>query len=403
MKDLKVLAITHKQSSLSNIGLFHINDEQRNQKLNDLKAYLGASELLYLSTCNRVEFVIVEHESTMQELTEKVVTFFEVPHLVKELLQYQNGDAVLHLMEMASSLDSMVLGEREIITQFKNAYVECKAFGLTGDFIRILERHVVLAAKKVYTETRIAQNPVSVVSLAFKQFETRGLHKDGAILVIGAGQTNTNFCRFLYKAGYSNIHIFNRSIEKAEKLANLVSGKAYALVDLPNFSESIEAVVVCTGADYAIVTPALLSGWNLANAHTTMVDLSVPENIGQEVKDSSASDVINVENIEPISRENLKKRKEELIHCNAIIAQCIADFEHVVKERKVELAMQEIPKTIKDIKSKALQEVFAKDIATLDQNSIEVLNKMADYLEKKYISVPYKMAKEILLTTNPNV
>ena len=402
MKDLKVIAITHKQSSLSNIGLFHINDEKRIQKLNDLKSYLGASELLYLSTCNRVEFVLVEKQSTLQQLTEKIVTFFEVPHLAKELTHFQNGDAVLHLMEMASSLDSMVLGEREIITQFKNAYVECNEAGYTGDFIRILERHVVLAAKKVYTETRIAQNPVSVVSLAFKQFEKRGLHKDGAILVIGAGQTNTNFCRFLYKAGYSNIHIFNRSIEKAQSLAKLVSGKAYALVDLPNFQEEIEGAVVCTGADYAVVTPALVSGWKCANAQTVMVDLSVPENIASEVKESGKTDVINVANIEPISRQNLKKRKEELIHCNAIIANCIVEFESVVKERKVELAMQEIPKTIRDIKSKALQEVFAKDIESMDENSKEVLNRMADYLEKKYISVPYKMAKEILLTTNPN-
>ncbi len=146
---------------------------------------------------------------------------------------YRGEEAMRHLLEVSASLDSMVLGEREIITQVRKAFEDARRWNVSGDLLRLTSKKVIETAKRVFTETAIATRPVSVVSLAWKRFSSYKHPKDAAILLIGAGQTNGNFARFLSKAGYTNVTVANRTLERAEALAKPSGWQAALTLSYP--------------------------------------------------------------------------------------------------------------------------------------------------------------------------
>jgi glutamyl-tRNA reductase len=292
----------------------------------------------------------------------------------------------------------MIVGEREIITQVRKSYDDCRKYNLTGDKIRLLIRFTIESAKRIYTETNIADRPVSVVSLAYHTMRKKDIPLDARIIVIGAGVTNTNMLRFLKKHGFRNFAIFNRSLDKAEKLANDVGGVAFPLDELTKYNKGFDLVITCTGAEDHIITPSiydhLLNGEKEAK---TVIDIAIPHDLHPEVVKQYPVDHISVDFLQEISRKNLRERTKEIIKVDQIIAESTLVFRSMSKEREVELAMREIPNKVKEIKRNALEHVFAKDLDNLDPEAKEKLNEIIDYLEKKYISVPMIMAKKILL------
>ena len=117
---------------------------------------------------------------------------------------FNGEDAVNHLFKVASSLDSLVIGEREIITQVRKAYELCNSYKLTGDVIRLLVQRTIQLAKKIYTESDISKNPVSIVSLAYHQLKQKNINKDSNFIIVGAGKTISTMLKFLSKHGYNN-------------------------------------------------------------------------------------------------------------------------------------------------------------------------------------------------------
>jgi glutamyl-tRNA reductase len=302
------------------------------------------------------------------------------------------------MFHIASSLDSLVIGEREIITQVRKAFDECSSFGFTNSILRLLINKTIESAKEVYTKTEIAKNPISIVSLAYRKLRELGLKDNSRILVIGAGETNTRMCKFLSKHGLKNLTIFNRTFEKAETLTNHIGGNPLPLDELQNFKDGFDLLVTCTGSEEYLISPEVYKSL-LANesAKKTIIDLAIPYDVNPSVVSNNPVNYIEIEGLKEISEINSKKRKEELSVCKELIERQIVAFKQAFKERKVELAMSEVPQKIKEIKDIALNEVFSKEIESMTSDSKEVLDKMLAYIEKKYISVPMKMAKQIFL------
>ena len=133
-----------------------------------------------------------------------------------------------------------------------------------------------------------------------------------------------------------------------------------------------------------------------------VIDLAVPSDFDETLKENFNLSIIAIKDLKKIAEENLSKRSKELSKCKKIVSEQLLNFKVIEKERKLERAMSEVPTTIKDITTKAYSQVFAKDLESLDEESRVVLDKFVHYLEKKYISVPMKMAKEILLKQKVN-
>ena len=410
MDRLHTLAFTHNKLELDEIGKFHIGDDVLKDRLSFLKKELNLTELMYLSTCNRVELIFCVDSAIDHDFLFLFFKAFnpawgnvQLNKAISMVETFSAEAAVDHIFRVASSLDSLVIGEREIITQVRKAYEQCREYELTGDVIRLLAQHTIQVAKKVYTESDISKNPVSIVSLAYHKLIEKNIKKEANFLIVGAGKTNSTMLKFLSKHGYKNFVIYNRSLKNALKLNKDINlnSSVRELVDLPNHKEEFDVIITCTGSSDLIFDNQLYSSIIRQDKKKKIViDLALPADFDQQIVQQNNVEIIAIKDLKKVANDNLAKRAKEISKCQQILADKLKEFKVVEKERKLERAMSAVPSTIKDITSKAYSEVFAKDLEGLDHESRDVLDKFVNYLEKKYISVPMKMAKEILLKQN---
>lgn len=405
MNSFKAIAFTHKNLPFELIGKLHFSENEQSAALTTLKSNFNFSELLFLSTCNRIELFIKSDLEITRVLVKEIALFlnsklnnFEAQGLSESAEIYVGQEAVEHLLKVASSLESLVVGEREIITQVRKAYDFCNGLGLTGDFIRLLTRQTIETAKDIYTNTDIAKNPISVASLAYRQLRNYGIKNDARILFIGSGETNTTLANYLQKHKFANFTVFNRTLQNAEKLATLLNGRAFELSALENYNDGFDVLFVCTGSSAPIVTPEIykqLKGND--NSKKVIIDLALPANVVEEVAKDNRVHYIDINSLKIQAEANLQLRKNEVVKCEEIIKAKTEQFNLLYQERMVELAFGDVPKQVKAIKDLAMNEIFAKEISSLDTQGKEVLSKVLSYMEKKYNAVAIKTAKEVLL------
>jgi glutamyl-tRNA reductase len=408
LKYLKVIAFTHKQIELKELGRLVICQENLTEKLHRVKAQFGISEIFYLATCNRVEFVMITPHAVDKVFAKQFMDALEMGlcHVSTDVFLdaasiYEDKEALNHLLRTSCSLESLIVGEKEILPQIRKAYESCKEAGLTGENLRMYMNCVVKTAKEVYTNTNISKNPISVVSLAYRKLKDYNLCSNARILIIGAGETNRNISKYLQKHKFSNFAVFNRTVSKAKELADDLGGEAFNLEALKTYNKGFDVIITCTSATEPIITPEIYTA--LLNGETnrkTIVDLAIPNDTDPKVLEKFPVNFIEVHSLNEVAKNNLQERYEELTHAENIIEQNIAAFLLELKQRRIELAMRQVPEKIKEIRNMAINSVFADEVQGMDQQSREVLEKVMNYMEKKYISVPMIMAKDILINNN---
>ncbi len=412
MNNLKVISFTHKNLSLSDLGNLVVPKEDILIKLSDLKNsdLLEIKEIFYLATCNRVEFVL----STPIPLTDEFISIFInifysnlAPDLIYFLLEkaayFEGISAAKHLFEVSASFESIVIGEREIGRQMRDAYEFCRNLGFTGDLLRLVMKQVVKNAKEIFTNTRIAEKPISVASLAARKLINFQLPFDAPILLIGAGETNTLLTQYLYKKGYNNFTIFNRTLEKAKNLAERINGSYYELSKLEENCPNFDVLITCTSAPTPIITPDIWEIINKDSEHKKiLIDLAVPFNIDKKV--TAAPNVLEYYSVESLKieiEENLAFRLKEVEEAKIIIDQNLNELHQILRLRTLEISLGSYPEHIKSIRTNALNEVFAKELNQMDEQSLDLIHRMMEYMEKKCISVPMVLAKQKILNITP--
>lgn len=404
IKQIHSIAFTHRNLDVRHIGRLHIEVEKQQARFEQLKSQLALDEVVFLSTCNRVEYFFV---SDLIVDASFLHTFFTelYPEMDGELTAYYSSkaeiynrmDAVSHLFRVASSIDSLVIGEREIITQVRQAYEQSRSMNLSGDTLRILFNETILTAKRVYSETKISERPVSVVSIAYQRLQSLDVPNDARVLIVGTGVTNTAMARFLKKHGMTRFTLFNRTLANALPLANELNGEAFPLSELPYYSGGFDVLVTCTGSEETIIDTALYDQLLQGDMDAKItIDLALPNDIEDEVHLNFPTKQISINTLQKISDANLVMRSNEIDQVEAIISESCKSFINAAKLRTIELAMRPVPQMVKDIKATAFNEVFKNDIDQLDTESLAVLEKIVGYMEKKYMSMPMIMAKEIL-------
>jgi len=400
-----ILTLTHRDASLDTIAHAIAVGENADSALQNLKDEMGWEELLYLATCNRVSYVFYSQNLVDQNIAEKMLSVLR-PDLSESMAQktaarmrlLHGTVAVTHLLEVASSMDSLVVGEREIIRQLRQAYDQSRAWNLTGDHLRLLMGFTIETAKEIYTHTGIGRRALSVVALAFGEMMKTGLGPDSRILMVGAGETNALFSKFLAKAKFTNVTVFNRTFEKARVLAQANGWRAFPLDELAFYSEGFDALVVCTGATQSIIHPELYSEL-LANepGNKIVVDLSIPHNIARETVLGFPMQYIEIESLKETANENLAYREQERDRASGLVQDRILKFRDRWHERQVERSLAFIPDEVKAVKERAINEVFGKEFAQLDPAAQDLVQRMLGYMEKKCVGIPIKAAKVIAL------
>ncbi len=405
MKNLKVIAFTHKHVDLKDLGNLVICNEELDTRLINLKNSLDIPEIFYIGTCNRVEFVFYgAHELTDEFIAEFLgkmnfcVHASQLQNYLDQVTCYSGLEALNHLFRMSCSLESLVVGEKEILAQVRRAYEQCKEAGFTGDFLRLMMDRLVKTAKEVYTFTNISRNPISVVSLAYRKLKETKQIENPRIIIIGSGETNQNLAKYFTKHNNPKFVIFNRTVENAKPLAQELNAEVYPLSELMNYKKGFDILITCTGATTSIIDNTLYQ--SLLNGETdkkVIIDLAIPNDIDAEVLANNPIHYIEVSSLQAIAEKNIQERYNELSSAEKIINENIKEFLPMIKQRRVEVAMRQVPNKIKEIREMAITEVFAQEINQLDPSAREVLEKVINYMEKKYIKVPMVMAKDILV------
>ncbi|MDO7743215.1 MAG: glutamyl-tRNA reductase, partial [Pedobacter sp.] len=374
MEYLKILAFTHKQIDLKSLGKLVICEQTLDDRLKNIQTELDVKEIFYIGTCNRVEFVFTSAHDVDRDF---IFRFLHVLNMglpeeymeqfVDNVSVYEQVEAFNHLLRTSCSLESLVVGEKQILAQVRRAYEACRVAGFTADYMRMIMNRVVKTAKEVYTHTNISKNPVSVVSLAYRKLRDLKLGTNPRLLIIGSGETNRNLAQYLKKHKYSDFSVFNRTLESAESLAKELNGVAYPLEALAGFDKGFDVIITCTGATEPIITEKIYK--QLLNGETgkkVIVDLAVPNDTAPEVVKNFPIHYIEVESLKEVARKNIQERYDELVSAELIIDQNIKEFDADLRQRKIEIAMSCVPQQIKAIKSKAIDIVFAEEINGLD-------------------------------------
>ena len=370
-----------------------------------LKVNFDLEELLFLSTCNRIELFIRCSREIDRSAIAEIACFLnsrlsetESAVLAEKAEFYTGAQAVEHVFRVASSLESLVVGEREIITQVRKAYDFCNGIGITGDFMRLLIKQTIVTAKDIYTNTGIARNSVSVAALAYRQLRQLGMRDDARIAFVGSGETNTALAGYFKKHHFANFVVFNRTLSNAQTLASALNGRAFSLDQLQEYREGFDVLVVCTASSSAIIDRQiythLLAG---EQSKKVIIDLGVPANVESSVATDRQVHYIDINSLREQAEQNLQLRKMEVEKCDAIVRDRCDQFYALHRERRIEIAFSEVPRQVKVIRDLALNEIFAQDINRLDDESREVLDKVLSYMEKKYNAVAIKTAKEVFL------
>ncbi len=408
LNKFQLITITHKTANINHIGQYIPAVSQNKQALAEVlhqaKAALEIEELLYLTTCNRLTFLLV----TDQEVNDTfIVRLFSILHpnipevclggLLNVVARYKGLESIQHLFSVASSLDSLVVGEREITRQLREAYEYCRSHQLAGDSVRMAMKMAIPVAKEVYTQTKIGENSVSVVALAMKELLKKQLPKNTRFLIIGAGTTNNTALKILQKYDYHDFHVFNRTLRNAQALVEKRGGVAYSLEELEVFRGGFDVLISCTGSTEVMVTPeryaSLLEG---DTQPKFVIDLAVPNDIHPAVVEQFDLQYIAVEKLRFLAAQNLELRKQEVAKAQEIVVERADEFTILLKNRQIERAMASIiPNRVRDVKAKALESVFQKQINEMDEQSRATLELVVNYLEKKCISIPIVAAREV--------
>jgi glutamyl-tRNA reductase len=299
----------------------------------------GVREVLYLSTCNRVELVAKVEESLPVLPALKnflagrgALTAGEVREC---LYAYQDEEAIRHLFRVTSSLDSLVMGEAQILGQVKDAYRDALTKNTTGVALNRLMHRAFRTAKRVRTETGIAANPVSVsyaaVELAKKIFGTLSGKK---ILVIGAGEMAELTCAHLVGNGAEEITVANRSAAQGAALAEKFRGKAVGLTVLDEALCDADIVVSSTGAPSYVVTERMVAHClrKRKNRLLFLIDIAVPRDIDPAAADIENVFLYNIDDLQEIVDENIKNRRREALKAEDIVTEEVAAYANWLRE-----------------------------------------------------------------------
>jgi glutamyl-tRNA reductase len=321
-----VIGLSHRTSPVEVREKFAFTEPEIPGAVAELRQRGLAEEAVILSTCNRVELYIatqLDAPRAFEELQNFLVTHHAYPDPVHDhLYKFSEPDSLQHLFKVASGLDSMVLGETEILGQLKQAYDLALKHKCTGGKLNKAFQRAFNVAKQIRTETNIQRGSISVASvsveLAEKIFDTLKEHQ---VMVIGAGDTSEKTARALLSRGAKSIVVTNRTVEKAEAIARELGGRAIGFDQWEEEFAHVDIAISSTSAPGYILDRARLEPLmkSRRNRSLLLIDIAVPRDIDPDVNQMDNVYLYNVDDLQTIANDYLQQRREEVAQCETII------------------------------------------------------------------------------------
>jgi glutamyl-tRNA reductase len=320
-----VIGISHRTSPVEMRERFAISDARVPELLARLRDQGLAEEGVLLSTCNRVELYVVapfDHASELIRLRHFLVEAcqYDGP-LGDEFYLMREPDSLEHLFKVACGLESMVLGETEILGQLKRAYEIALRQGHTGARLNRIFQRAFQAAKQVRTETNIQRGNISVASVAVDLAEKVFATLQGRqVMVVGTGETSERTARALVGRGAEQVIVANRTYERAVSLAGELGGRAVSFHDWEAEFARIDILISSTAAPHYVLTAEQLAPLvRRRNRPLLLIDIAVPRDIDPDVNQLDDVYLYNVDDLQTIAQDCLRQRREEMVRCMDLI------------------------------------------------------------------------------------
>lgn len=396
---LLTLGINHQTAPVEIREKITFAPEQMDQALQQATSLQGVNEAVIVSTCNRTELYCEVADHYEDSITSWLTEFHHLQNgeLKPYLYQYRDQDAARHLFRVASGLDSLVLGEPQILGQLKTAYEKASNNHSVKTVLGRLFQHGFTVAKKVRTDTEIGSNPVSVafaaVSLSKQIF---GNLSSLSALMIGAGETIELAARHLKGQGIGSITIANRTLERAQNLAEELGATAITIGEIPEQLVKSDIVISSTASQLPILGKGATETALKARKHRPifMVDLAVPRDIESQVGELDDVFLYTVDDLKEVIDENRRSREEAANEAMDIIQVEVQHFSHWIKTHQ---SADEI-RLLRNQADRIRQECLKKAQQMLEQRDdpIKVLEALASNLTNKLMHGPTVQMRKAL-------
>ncbi len=389
--NLLIVGINHTSAPVEMREQVAFTPEQLVDALKDLAHHAHLSEVAILSTCNRTEVIATSPSLDTQAIVNWLADYhgLNVTDLSPSIYEKLNKDGALHAVRVACGLDSMVIGEPQILGQVKEAYEHARRIGTLGTELQHLSQTTFRIAKRVRTETSIGENSVSVastaVTLAGRLFsDLPACH----ILLIGAGDTSELVGRHLLSAGINQITIANRTLENARRLAHELGGTAIDLQSIPAKLPEADIVIASTAARLPVLGKGVVERALKSRKHRPilMVDLAVPRDIEPEVAQLRDIYLYSVDDLQEIIEANLSDRLQAADAAEQIVTEEVSAYRSRHETRHVDATMVRFRALHENIKQDELNKALSRLERGVDP--AEVMSQLANQLTNKFLHAP---------------
>ena len=332
--------------------------------LHDISEIDGISECVAISTCNRTEIYMLT-DKPQDEVERRIGEYIlSVSGMDGDFLEhfytYRGREVVDHLFHVTGGLDSMIIGETQILGQVKTSYALACDNGKTGSVFNRLFHLAFQVRKQIRNKTLIGKGVVSVSSAAvLLAKDVFGCLKDKRVLLVGTGKIGTLCAKQLIDSGVSELFITNRTYEHAEELAGELSGDVIPFEKMPEMFDKVDIIITSVTSSVPIITKENLAihRSSRTGAPLTLIDMGVPRNIDPGVADIENIHLFNIDDLEDVTMGNRDKRKIEAGKAKAIIAQKLEEFFAWLKEREIIPAISRLRKNCENIRLEELKKI----------------------------------------------
>jgi glutamyl-tRNA reductase len=382
--NIAVVGLSHKTAPVEIREKLSIPEERIEQAIAHLCSYPHIEEAAILSTCNRLEIyvVVTKIEQAAQEVTEFLSEYSRLPfqQLYQHLFTLVQQNSVRHLMQVASGLDSLVVGEGQILAQVKHAYKLIQQQNSSGRILNQLFKQAVTTGKRVRAETSIGTGAVSVSSAAVElaQIKVRDLSAC-RVTVVGAGNMTRRLVQHLLAKGATQISIVNRSIERAKELAsqfNDVQLQCYPLAEMMSLVTASDLVFTSTASTEPLLNRAKLEAALELNQPLMLFDISVPRNVDADVNELTDVQVFNVDDLKTVVAQNQDSRRQMAAEAQMLIEEDLEAFSTWLRSRETVSIISCLREKMEKIREQELEKALSRmgsDFAKKHQEAVEAL------------------------------
>jgi glutamyl-tRNA reductase len=400
-KEIVIVGMNHRSAPIEVRESVAFENAYVREALGRLSGYPSIQESVILSTCNRIEVVAVAADAV--SAFEDIQTFFTEQrshksrdNLAEHVYTYQGREAVRHLFRVAASLDSMVVGEPQILGQLKEYYQAAQSTGTVSTILHRLFHRSFSVAKRVRTETAIASRAVSVssvaVELAKRIFDRL---EDKTVMLIGAGKMGDLMARHLQRNGVQSLMVTNRTFERAVELAGKIHGSPILFDDFPRYLKMADLVVGCAGSPDILVDAATVEKVLRERKQKAMffIDIGDRRNFDANINQLDNVYIYNIDDLKSVAEENLQERSSEAEKAEGIVHEEVQNFTRWIDSLEQVPTITALRQRFEDVRRKEVEKSLGGGLRELSEQQKKALEDMTAAMINKMLHGPISHLK----------